>query len=703
MNIKKYFHKRKKSFSIAEKIKIPFYCIEIFISLLLIGLFTQYQYSNPLKKIENQLINKSKIVQKQLETLVFQYDELIDNYMVSIIDNHQKEISQAQEELIRKSIKAYKIPAKLTKKEESIYKTLLNSSAQEPCQIFVDQKERNKANLNIFLLKRKSKKRKILEMLFKYNINLQLITKLQKTDPIEVAYILLQDQNKFSNAQFIASSKLIRNNFLLQEKILKITNYAPKATIYQKLIVKNEEYYLFFKQQELQKNIYSVIVMPAISYQKELFIKSAVFAAFLATISILLAIFFSLIIDRILEPVYQFVTIIKNIYPEKFKQELKIGPGNETKILAKVFHSLQQELKLNSQDLFIKNHYLSTIISMLPQGMLITDQNNKVLLINKQAENALHIKSSDIYKKNIFHYLKHREFLNIFKTLFKESTPKTFSEITNRKIENKYYSFITRKININNNQFHNIIVIEDITHHHKLEQIRKRFVNTISHELRTPLTSIIGFLELALDKPAKAFDDQQLQYLHIALKEAAKLKTTTDEIQEIANMELEKSKIHREKIKLQKLYSKLAPHLPNLFQKKDIEIQFHKPTLNCEINIDIGKIQRIINGLLLFMFSKNKEKGSFDINLSYLNTKLTVNIKNTKSRITKKEIENINLILDSQKDVEKLTSLMANIEYKDFIIALKFINLLEGTMKTIQSAKEELNIIFEIPNLNADI
>src|SRR5699024_3516872 len=44
-----------------------------------------------------------------------------------------------------------------------------------------------------------------------------------------------------------------------------------------------------------------------------------------------------------------------------------------------------------------------------------------------------------------------------------------------------------------------MVVIQDITEHVKLDNIRKEFVADVSHELKTPITSIKGYSETLLD------------------------------------------------------------------------------------------------------------------------------------------------------------------------------------------------------------
>ncbi len=46
-----------------------------------------------------------------------------------------------------------------------------------------------------------------------------------------------------------------------------------------------------------------------------------------------------------------------------------------------------------------------------------------------------------------------------------------------------------------------VLIIQDITHRYRLENMREAFIANVSHELRTPLTVFRGYLEMLLEQP----------------------------------------------------------------------------------------------------------------------------------------------------------------------------------------------------------
>ena len=68
-----------------------------------------------------------------------------------------------------------------------------------------------------------------------------------------------------------------------------------------------------------------------------------------------------------------------------------------------------------------------------------------------------------------------------------------------------------------------IFVGTDLTRALEVARLKDEFIGLVSHELRTPLTSILGYLELLQEDDLAPLDEEQLQYLGIAERNAHRL------------------------------------------------------------------------------------------------------------------------------------------------------------------------------------
>ena len=66
-----------------------------------------------------------------------------------------------------------------------------------------------------------------------------------------------------------------------------------------------------------------------------------------------------------------------------------------------------------------------------------------------------------------------------------------------------------------------MVVIQDITEHVKLDNMRKEFVADVSHELKTPITSIMGYADTLLE--GEYDKETQDRFLNVIASEARRM------------------------------------------------------------------------------------------------------------------------------------------------------------------------------------
>ena len=72
-----------------------------------------------------------------------------------------------------------------------------------------------------------------------------------------------------------------------------------------------------------------------------------------------------------------------------------------------------------------------------------------------------------------------------------------------------------------------MVVIQDITEHVKLDNMRREFVADVSHELKTPITSIMGYADTLLEEEYDR--ETQSKFLSVIASEARRMaKLVTD-------------------------------------------------------------------------------------------------------------------------------------------------------------------------------
>ena len=123
-----------------------------------------------------------------------------------------------------------------------------------------------------------------------------------------------------------------------------------------------------------------------------------------------------------------------------------------------------------------------------------------------------------------------------------------------------------------------LIVLNDITQIHRLEQLRRDFVANVSHELKTPVTSIKGFIETLLDGAMDNPDDRR-RFLEIIARQAHRLDSIIDDLLTLSRLE-QQSKSERAELAAAKIRPILtaAADLCQVFAaEKNIPIEIDCP------------------------------------------------------------------------------------------------------------------------------
>lgn len=162
---------------------------------------------------------------------------------------------------------------------------------------------------------------------------------------------------------------------------------------------------------------------------------------------------------------------------------------------------------VNSQ-LFAKatneRNKLETIITKIQDGVIVIDQDNRVILLNPTARTILRLPDISFSGQPINTILNQPEILEAILG-HRKTTPSYFELSID---ENS--SFAVQIITVPD--VGKAITMHDITTWKKLDHIKNEFVSTVSHDLRSPLTAILGYVELI--ERAGPVTDLQRDFIH---------------------------------------------------------------------------------------------------------------------------------------------------------------------------------------------
>ncbi|MGL1892905.1 MAG: ATP-binding protein [Spirochaetaceae bacterium] len=216
---------------------------------------------------------------------------------------------------------------------------------------------------------------------------------------------------------------------------------------------------------------------------------------------------------------------------------------------------------------------INTVFSSIGSGIIALDSNNKISMVNSQAESLLNIDKADLFSSRIDRkvlnpvlvtILEHTESVNktrIDQNFSIQDDNNNILDVTVTVINNKYIPY---------DHFGVLAVIVDVTEMRRLENLRSEFISNVSHELRTPLTLIGGFVETLKNWNVLTEQDRN-RSLDIIEIETDRLKRLISELLLLSKIESKIVRKHETFIQADSLVLEVIRSLMPLAEKKGIE------------------------------------------------------------------------------------------------------------------------------------
>lgn len=280
--------------------------------------------------------------------------------------------------------------------------------------------------------------------------------------------------------------------------------------------------------------------------------------------------------------------------------------------LIKAFSLMTNELQENFNEATRQKKQIETILLHMTDGIIAFDMEGKILHINPAATRLLKLTPLDNSFEKIFKRLGVE--INLEKVIYLENWTSSKQRITvQERYVNLYFAPFT---NENDRPNGVIIVIQDITEHVKLDNMRKEFVADVSHELKTPITSIMGYADTLVE--GEYDKETQSKFLGVIASEARRMAKLVSDLLTLSRYDNDEAKWEKTEFDLGELTKKCVDNL-------GIEIKKKRQDAECFVTANVPKvyadkygIERVILNVLTNSIKYTQEGGTIKVYVGFV-------------------------------------------------------------------------------------
>ena len=258
--------------------------------------------------------------------------------------------------------------------------------------------------------------------------------------------------------------------------------------------------------------------------------------------------------------------------------------------------------------------YIDGILGSVADGLVVTDLNNCVVLMNEAAEDLLGVRFSEAANKPIDLAIEDKTLRERIKmTLQKKTTGYSFDfEWSGEKDSKEIFRARTSVIVDSRGKQSGIITIfHNVTHEREIDRMKNEFISMAAHELRTPLTSIRGFSEILLTRDNLKQSDKT-KFLGYIQDQSEVLSKIISDLLDISRIESGKSFIlHKDNCLVGDAIMQVT--IPYIEQLPKNSIRVHLPKKEIELFLDKEKMAQVLENIVSNSIKYSPEKVDIDI------------------------------------------------------------------------------------------
>jgi len=314
-----------------------------------------------------------------------------------------------------------------------------------------------------------------------------------------------------------------------------------------------------------------------------------------------------------------------------------------TKNLERMVEERTKDLNRALQDTEHARDNIDNILKAVADGLIVTDKYNRVVLMNKVAEDMLNIRLSEVINRPIDFAIEEKTLREkLINTFNKKKTNYQF-DFRLQGNDPKHPVILRARTSIIYDKYgeKNGIVTSftDVTHEREVDRMKTEFISTAAHELRTPLTSIVGFSKILVTRN-DITEEERNRFLNYINNQGLKLSRIVSDILDISRIESGKGfELNLEPCNLGKIIEQVLPYYQELSSIHTFDLTIpEEPVI---LKLDSEKIEQVLKNILSNAVKYSPDGGIIHVSLQLADSTCKVSIKDEGIGMTAEQIAKV--------------------------------------------------------------
>ena len=308
-------------------------------------------------------------------------------------------------------------------------------------------------------------------------------------------------------------------------------------------------------------------------------------------IAAMIAIF---ITKKVTNPINRLISSAKRIAAGE-EVEIKQNTKKEEKEVSELvgaFGLMTTELKDNLNEVSRQKNQIETILLHMTDGIIAFNMEGKIILVNPAATRLLRIMPEEDTFEKIFEKLNVE--INMEKVIYLDNWTSSEERVSlGDKNINLFFAPLKEE---NERPAGVMVVIQDITEHVKLDNMRKEFVADVSHELKTPITSIMGYADTLLE--GEYDKGTQDKFLGVIASEARRMAKLVTDLLALSRFDNNQTQFKKEEFDLGELVKRCQEKVQMQINQKHHQVECFVTANVPPVYADKDGVERVVLNIL---------------------------------------------------------------------------------------------------------